>query len=317
MRRATPFLTVVVAALATLPAGLAQAQDPPPAPSLVVHVRGIAHSPATTVTRVRFTLRGELHPYVAGEKVVVRLYRGKRKIKVRSLALQPGGHFALGIKPRVPGRLKIRVSHRATPAQGTAVARPMLVRVVRSTAGPSSRGPAVRFLQRMLLRRHYAVKLTGHFDADTSRAVLAFRKLTNRARLALADRDVFKGLLDGEGAFKVRYPADGKHVEGDLSHQVLALIDPGGKVFRIYPTASGAPGTPTVLGRFHVYSKQPGTNAKGMVYSSYFIRGYAIHGYRDVPTYPASHGCMRVPIPDAIAIYDWLDIGDGVDVYYR
>ena len=313
MRRATP-LFLLLAALAV--AAPARAQDAA-APKLVVHVRGISHRPATTVTRVRFTLNGELTPYVSGQKVVVRLYRGKRKIKARALTVQPGGTFRLGVKPRQPGRLKIRVSHRATPEQATAVARPMLVRVVRSTASPSSRGPAVRFLQRILLRKHYAVRVTGRFDADTSRAVLAFRKLTGRARMPVADRDVFKGLLDGEGDFKVRYPGDGKHVEGDLTHQVLALINPGGHVYRIYPTASGAPGTPTVLGRFHVYSKQPGTNAKGMVYSSYFIRGYAIHGYASVPSYPASHGCMRVPIPDAIAIFKWLNLGDGVDVYYR
>src|SRR3954454_1965092 len=313
MRRATPFfLTLAALGAAAAPAA---AQDGPPALSL--HARGIAVHPATTVTRVRFTLHGTLKPYVPGQRVVVRLYRGKRKIKVRSLAVQPGGTFELGIKPRKPGQLKIHVSHRATPEQATAVARPMLVRVVRSTAGPSSRGPAVRFLQRILRRKHYAVNLTGQFDAPTSRAVLAFRKLTGRVRTPDAEHDVFKGLLDGEGAFKVRYPADGKHVEGDLTHQVLALINPGGHVYRIYPTASGAPGTPTVLGRFHVYSKTPGTNAKGMVYSSYFIRGYAIHGYRDVPSYPASHGCRRVPIPDAIAIFNWLTLGDGVDVYYR
>ena len=36
-----------------------------------------------------------------------------------------------------------------------------------------------------------------------------------------------------------------------------------------------------------------------MVDSNYFIRGYAIHGYAEVPTYAASHGCLRVPIPDA------------------
>ena len=40
-----------------------------------------------------------------------------------------------------------------------------------------------------------------------------------------------------------------------------------------------------------------------MVDSNYFIRGYAIHGYAEVPTYAASHGCLRVPIPDAPAIY--------------
>jgi hypothetical protein len=314
MRRATPFLTLFAVLAAAAPAA---AQDDPAAPVLSMHARGIAFNPRTTVTRVRFTVHGTLLPYVAGQKVVMRLYRGKKKIKTRALTVQPGGAFQFGIKPPRPGQLKIRVSHPATPELGTAVAAPLLVRVVRSTAGPNSRGPAVRFLQRILRRRHYAVNLTGQFDAATSRAVLAFRKLTNRSRVYRADRDVFKGLLNGEGAFKVRYPGDGKHVEGDLTHQVLALIKPGGHVYRIYPTASGAPGTPTVLGRFHVYSQTPGTNAKGMVYSSYFIRGYAIHGYATVPSYPASHGCMRVPIPDAIAIFKWLNLGDGVDVYYR
>ena len=52
-----------------------------------------------------------------------------------------------------------------------------------------------------------------------------------------------------------------------------------------------------------------------MVDSSYFIGGYAIHGYVSVPTFPASHGCVRVPIPNARSIYDWLRIGDRVDVY--
>ena len=51
-----------------------------------------------------------------------------------------------------------------------------------------------------------------------------------------------------------------------------------------------------------------------MVDSSYFIGGYAIHGYASVPTFPASHGCVRVPVPNARSIYDWLRIGDRVDV---
>ena len=68
-------------------------------------------------------------------------------------------------------------------------------------------------------------------------------------------------------------------------------------------------------GSFRVYSKTPGTNQKGMFFSSYFIRGYAIHGYFSVPVFAASHGCLRVPIPDAIPIYNWLKIGNVVDVY--
>jgi len=73
--------------------------------------------------------------------------------------------------------------------------------------------------------------------------------------------------------------------------------------------------TPTILGSYRVYSKTPGTNAKGMVFSSYFRGGYAIHGYASVPTYPASHGCLRTPVPDAVSIYKWVKYGDYVSVY--
>ena len=47
----------------------------------------------------------------------------------------------------------------------------------------------------------------------------------------------------------------------------------------------------------------------------YFIRGYAIHGYKSVPTYPASHGCLRVPIPSARSIARWIKLGDRIFVY--
>jgi lipoprotein-anchoring transpeptidase ErfK/SrfK len=86
-------------------------------------------------------------------------------------------------------------------------------------------------------------------------------------------------------------------------------------VERIYPVSSGKPSTPTVVGTFRVYSKSPGYNAKGMYFSNYFIRGFAVHGYAEVPIFAASHGCVRVPIPDAVPIYNWLKIGNIVDVY--
>jgi lipoprotein-anchoring transpeptidase ErfK/SrfK len=113
----------------------------------------------------------------------------------------------------------------------------------------------------------------------------------------------------------VRYPRDGRHVEGDLTRQVLAEIEPGGRVHALYTMSSGKPSTPTVIGRFRVYSKTPGTNTEGMVDSNYFIRGYAIHGYPEVPTYAASHGCLRVPIPNAASIFAWVREGTPVDVY--
>ena len=43
-----------------------------------------------------------------------------------------------------------------------------------------------------------------------------------------------------------------------------------------------------------------------MYYSDFFSGGYAIHGYDPAPDYPASHGCMRLPITDAIFVFNWL-----------
>jgi lipoprotein-anchoring transpeptidase ErfK/SrfK len=43
-----------------------------------------------------------------------------------------------------------------------------------------------------------------------------------------------------------------------------------------------------------------------MYYSVYYNRGEAIHGYRSVPSYPASHGCVRNPIPNSRFIYRWV-----------
>jgi lipoprotein-anchoring transpeptidase ErfK/SrfK len=103
-------------------------------------------------------------------------------------------------------------------------------------------------------------------------------------------------------------------VEANLERQVVVLADHG-RPERIYPMSSGKPSTPTVRGQFSFYSKTPGTNAHGMLDSNYFTGGYAIHGYPDVPNYAASHGCIRVPNPDAPAIYGWIALGNRIEVY--
>jgi lipoprotein-anchoring transpeptidase ErfK/SrfK len=52
-----------------------------------------------------------------------------------------------------------------------------------------------------------------------------------------------------------------------------------------------------------------------MYYSSYYNKGEAVHGYHEVPTHPASHGCIRTEISQARQIYNWLTIGTPVFVY--
>jgi L,D-transpeptidase catalytic domain len=308
-----------VAAFA-LPAG-AGAQTPLPAPA-----KGTLYLKAQKVHRDRdarialtgdaWRVRGEVRPFVAGQQIVVQFLRNGRKIHQQTERLEPTrggrGFFRTPFRSRRPGRIVVRAVHRQTPELETLRSRRVRVDVLRPQLGTS--GPLVRLVQRGLARLRYAVPHSGLYDAGTQRAVMAWRKVTGNLRSYFAGGEVVRGVLAGRGRFRVRYPGDGRHVEADLSRQVLALIE-GRKVRRIYHTSSGTSATPTILGRYRVYRKSPGTNAKGMVHSSYFIRGYAIHGYASVPAYPASHGCLRVPIPDAWSIYRWLRMGDVVRVY--
>ena len=50
-------------------------------------------------------------------------------------------------------------------------------------------------------------------------------------------------------------------------------------------------------------------------YPMYFIGGFAIHGYPSVPAYPASHGCVRIPMWIAPSLFDTNDYGTTVVVH--
>jgi lipoprotein-anchoring transpeptidase ErfK/SrfK len=47
----------------------------------------------------------------------------------------------------------------------------------------------------------------------------------------------------------------------------------------------------------------------------YFLRGFAVHGYPDVPSYPASHGCVRVPMWIAPTLFSDFFVGESVYIY--
>jgi hypothetical protein len=227
------------------------------------------------------------------------------------------GRYEFRFKVGNAGPVRLVVKHRRSDDQAAFRTRSETIQVVDWEAGAGSRGLKVLLLQRGLLRLGFATPVTGSFDGLTANAVNAFRKTNEMGRDGYAAKSVYGMVLRGEGAYKLRYPSSGthgKHVEFDWSRQVLVLADHG-KPYRVYHTSSGAPATPTVFGSYRFYRQQFGTNAKGMVHSSYFIGGYAIHGYASVPNYPASHGCLRVPIPNALSIYNWIDLGDPIYTY--
>jgi peptidoglycan hydrolase-like protein with peptidoglycan-binding domain len=293
---------------------------PLPAPGqLKLELQRVGGTPLFALMGARIVVRGVVTPYVAGQRVKVSFYREGRKVEVKIVSVLPmpgaSGQFRISFTSHDAGLIQARAVHYASAQQAEFSRQSPRFRFIWPNLGPGSQGQSVRLLQSELNVLHYAVPLSGTFDEGTGRALTAYRKVAGLERVPYAGSQVFERLEHGGGAFHVRYPRDGRHVEADLTKQVLAEIDSGGHVQSIYEMSSGKPSTPTVIGHFQVYSKTPGTNAKGMVDSNYFIRGYAIHGYAEVPTYAASHGCLRVPVPNAAAIFGWVQMGTGVDVY--
>ena len=338
MRPARPALAALLAALLVLPAAaVAQTQAPPtttqpttPTPPVEPEPEPEPEprpEPAAGKLKLgakqlvfagdRIAVKGRLTPAKRGQRVSVRILRDGKAIKERTVKVRGDGRFTHTFGAVGAGQANVVAVHERSRAVARTRSKKRDLMVLEPSAPYGSSGPSVQWLQRKLAQKRYAVPRNGTFDAATGRAVIAFRKLTGMARTATADRAVFEALAAGKGAFKVKYPGHGKHVEGDLTHDVLALINEGGKVHRIYHTSPGAPATPTILGTYRVYRKDYGTNSLGMVHAVYFILGFAVHGYHSVPTYKASHGCFRVPVPNALYIYNWMDMNMIVDAYYR
>ncbi len=63
-------------------------------------------------------------------------------------------------------------------------------------------------------------------------------------------------------------------------------------------------------------SRRPGSTRRGWWTPTTSSAATRSTGTPKCPRYAASHGCLRVPIPDAPAIYAWVRVGTPVDVYY-
>jgi hypothetical protein len=245
-------------------------------------------------------------PAAAG-LVTVRVTRGSRLVAQRSFH----GRLRLRLGTGSAGAYRIRVT--LQPAAGYLAARRALERIVFAPAlGPGSAGASAYELDRRLHELHYALgRVDGYYGQDDADAVVAFQKLHGLPRTGRVDAR-FWGELERAGIPQARYPGD--HVEVSKGRQVLFIVRDG-RVALIVPVSTGATGN-TPLGHWRVYSRVPGFNAKEMYYSSFFVGGFAIHGYHSVPAYPASHGCVRIPLWVAIRVYSLIDYGTPVFIYW-
>jgi hypothetical protein len=254
-------------------------------------------------------VNGTVTPAGPGQPVTVKGTIGGETIFTRNMATKTNGDFSLAVPVQRCCQYKI------TATTATATKTISFGVVVPKKLKNGSTGPQVALLHKTLREQGYFVRGKKRFTDSTGLALLAFRKVNKLHRNTSYARGIFRTLLQGRGAFPLAHPGDGKHVEADLSRQVLVLAEDGKPKFT-FPISSGASATPTVTGKYSFYLKTPGYNAKRMYYSSYFVRGYATHGYSPVPNYPASHGCLRNPLPDSVFIYNWINIGDTIYVYH-
>lgn len=311
---------LAAAALLALPASAAAASTKAPAPpakaTVKVDVGGLHGGRAEIYSTVPVT--GTLSPYVPGQRVEVAFYLNGHRLVSHKVAVSKGpnetGTFESSVIVREDGKYAVSAHHAATPQLGADTTVRKSWRVSFPALHPGECSDVVKGFKKALATMGYVSGGGSCFNGRLGREVLAYRKVNDMNRSQKAGAGVVKAVFGGKGAYHVRYPGAGEHAEVPLAKQVLVLIK-NGKPFAIYPVSTGKPSTPTITGHYTFYRQEPGYNSEGMYYSFYWHNGYAVHGYAEVPNYPASHGCVRTFIADQPRIYEQLNFGESIFVF--
>ncbi len=120
-------------------------------------------------------------------------------------------------------------------------------------------------------------------------------------------------------------PTDGKWIEVDLRTQTLRAKVGDHPVMTAFCSTGRNNATPR--GRFPIREKRrenlalPEYGSAPIPFSlrlDVVVGGQrhliAIHAHSSVPRYPASHGCIRLRLPDARRLFEWADVGTLVAV---
>jgi hypothetical protein len=290
-------LLAAVAALA-IPAASAGAATGPPTLKL--------DGPKRPGVTDKIVASGQVPGFAPGEQVTLEVTASGRSVVSKKIAPKPNGSFS------EPFFINACCAYSVTASVGHNASAPQTFKV--GVPKHLSKGSVAKLFNRSLQAQGFHTGTRGpRVTSGTHLAIKAFRKVNGMRWSEAYSPAIFRTLLLGKGAFKPRF-SDGRHVEVDISKQVMALVE-GKTPVHTFHVSTGTGGTPTVLGNFRFYLKQPGYNSKRMYYSVYFIGGYATHGYSSVPNGRASHGCVRNPIQFSRFIYNWIDLGDPMHTY--
>ncbi|HSK23272.1 MAG TPA: peptidoglycan-binding protein [Egicoccus sp.] len=194
---------------------------------------------------------------------------------------------------------------------------------------PGDEGPTVAALQEYLTDHDYWVgPIDGVYGTLTEHAVLAVQKVHGLARDGIYGPST-RGALAVPETPRTE-SGSGYVVEFDEDRQIVMLVQDGvpGLIFHAsggdesYYTYDGTEyWAETPNGSWDIYREVDGWREShlGRLYRPRYFHtdGIAFHGYTNVPSHAASHGCVRVSIEamDWIWANDAMPIGTDVLVY--
>jgi L,D-transpeptidase catalytic domain/Putative peptidoglycan binding domain len=216
-------------------------------------------------------------------------------------------------------------------------------------------GDEVREVQQRLTDLHFFPgPIDGQFGNLTRMAVWAFEKLVlgvpSDQPTGIVTNEMWQHMQDPLVVEPLRHHSKGEatedHTEVYLPQQVVAFfvddqpvlishmssgtgdewrevvtIDPGeyGNENGTEPITRGEIGISVTPGGVYTYDRFVDgirDSALGSMWNpAYFNYGIAIHGALNVPTYPASHGCIRVPLKVGEVFHQYVAMGDQVFVF--
>ena len=182
--------------------------------------------------------------------------------------------------------------------------------------------------QRLHALGYWTGPVDGVWDGASRQALIAFQKLQGARPTGVMTRAELNAMSVAMPV-QAREPATGPRIEVDLARQVLYLVDANGAVGNILPISSGSGktfhehGYPetraiTPCGHLQVYAKASGwkTSPLGQLHNPmYIVGGIAIHGSTEMRTYPASHGCIRIPMFASERLTKMVPKGTSVYVF--
>ncbi len=201
-----------------------------------------------------------------------------------------------------------------------------------STSAPAQRSTtasiaSVRAMQERLAELGYDIGTPdGKWGARTSYSLMAFQKVEGLTRDGQDGPETQAALAKASKPGPMVPGGAANRIEVDVARQVL-FHWVNGSLSRILPVSTGndeyycVDGECSVAvtpgGSFRIGRKAAGLEVAPLGelwWPMYFNGGIAIHGSPSIPPYPASHGCVRIPMYAAPTFYDQVPAGTRVHV---